>query len=237
MSNSSFVTVQRGRKRLMPAGIEDMLVDLTDVVTQIGLTSVVPRSLRERSTAGVIDGVLASTYASRTGQGLKQVQEWMVAGNMIRQRPKPSIARFADEQIADPNEPNAAFDPTRNHRGPPHGAGRVIVEEKITSPGLQVRRLRDPSSPCERENKLPSCGRWDGARTDGRRPGRAPLQAAGRSLGRRQPIPAHAFPRFCGPRRPRILARQTREAAPGASLPTPDMRASAIGAGTCWRQE
>jgi hypothetical protein len=43
MSNSWFVTVQRGRKRLMPAGIEDMLVDLTDVVTQIGLTSVVPR--------------------------------------------------------------------------------------------------------------------------------------------------------------------------------------------------
>jgi len=85
MSNSSFVTVQRRRKRLMPAGIEDMLVDLTDVVTQIGLTPVVPRSLRERSTAGVIDGVLASTYASRTGQGLKQIQEWMVAGNMIRQ--------------------------------------------------------------------------------------------------------------------------------------------------------
>jgi hypothetical protein len=111
MSNSSFVTVQRGRKRLMPAGIEDMLVDLTDVVTQIGLTSVVPRSLRERSTAGVIDGVLASTYASRTGQSLKQVQEWMVAGNMIRQRPKPSIIRFADEEIADPNEPMPAPPP------------------------------------------------------------------------------------------------------------------------------
>jgi hypothetical protein len=46
-------------------------------------------------------------------------------------RPKPSIARFADEQIADPNEPNATFDPTRDHRGPPHGAGRVIVEKLL----------------------------------------------------------------------------------------------------------
>ncbi len=43
MSNSCFITVQRERKRLMPGGIEDMLADLTNVVTQIGLTSVVPR--------------------------------------------------------------------------------------------------------------------------------------------------------------------------------------------------
>jgi hypothetical protein len=37
MSDSCFVTVQLERKRLMPAGIENMLVDLTDVVTQMRL--------------------------------------------------------------------------------------------------------------------------------------------------------------------------------------------------------
>jgi hypothetical protein len=50
MSNSCFVTVQCERKRLMPAGIEDMLVDLTDAVTQIGLRSVVSRPDRDELT-------------------------------------------------------------------------------------------------------------------------------------------------------------------------------------------
>ncbi len=39
MSNSCVFTVQSERKRLMPKRIEHMLVDLTAVVTRIGLIS------------------------------------------------------------------------------------------------------------------------------------------------------------------------------------------------------
>ncbi|WP_128948194.1 MULTISPECIES: head maturation protease, ClpP-related [Bradyrhizobium] len=63
-------------------------------------------------TAGLlskIDGALATTYAARTGQDLEQVNAWMA--NETWFTPIEAIdAGLADEQIADPDEPTAAFD-------------------------------------------------------------------------------------------------------------------------------
>lgn len=56
-----------------------------------------------------IDGALASTYAARTGQDLEQINAWMRDETWFGAT-EAIDAGFADEQIADPNEPKAAFD-------------------------------------------------------------------------------------------------------------------------------
>ncbi|MFT4116535.1 head maturation protease, ClpP-related [Bradyrhizobium sp.] len=92
-----------------------------------------------------IDGALAATYQQRTGHDLQQITTWMAEETWFGAS-EAIDAGFADEQIADRDEPKAAFDlsiyahvPDRLKQAPRQGlniGSRTETEQWLRSHGM-----------------------------------------------------------------------------------------------------